>query len=131
LNLTTLKYPKQEPQKVGKGPYQQHTPDRACCLLELVEVAAVGDDLCLPWGAGVKAPILVVHRPCALLHDRQRAWRHLQTRGAEVTTLTSGGGRRTDVAIVLAPTAALVTSAAEAAGDSTTGVPGNLLPNAS
>jgi hypothetical protein len=36
-----------------------------------------------------------------------------------------------DAAVVPAPTAALVTSGAEAAGDSTTGVPNILLPNAS
>jgi hypothetical protein len=36
-----------------------------------------------------------------------------------------------DAAVVPAPTTALVTSAAEAAGDSTTSVSGNLLPNAS
>jgi hypothetical protein len=36
-----------------------------------------------------------------------------------------------DAAVVPAPTAALVMSAAEAAGDSTTGVSGNLVPNAS
>jgi hypothetical protein len=35
-----------------------------------------------------------------------------------------------DAAVAPAPTAELVTSAAEAAGDSTTGVSGNLLPNA-
>jgi hypothetical protein len=35
-----------------------------------------------------------------------------------------------DAAIVLAPTAALVMSAADAVGDSATGVFGNLLPNA-
>jgi hypothetical protein len=36
-----------------------------------------------------------------------------------------------DAAVIPAPTATLVTSAADAAGDSTTGISGILLPNAS
>jgi hypothetical protein len=69
-----------------------------------------------------------------------RAWRRLRTRGSEVTTVTPGGGRRTgpslsasDVVIFLVPTVGLITSAATAgvSGDSTTGVSGNLVPNAS
>jgi hypothetical protein len=46
--------------------------------------------------------------------------------GALVPTLSAS-----DAAIVPAPMVALVTSAAEAASDSTTGVSGNLLPKAS
>jgi hypothetical protein len=51
---------KQESQKVDKGPYHQHAPYRARRLLELLHIAAIGDDLRFPWGADVKAPVLVV-----------------------------------------------------------------------
>jgi hypothetical protein len=46
--------------------------------------------------------------------------------GARVRTLSAS-----DTAVVPAPTATLITSVAEAAGDSTTGISGNFLPNAS
>jgi hypothetical protein len=50
-DLTTLEYPKQESQKVDKGPYRQHAPYHARCLFELVQITVVGNDLRLPWGA--------------------------------------------------------------------------------
>jgi hypothetical protein len=98
----------------------------------------VGNDLRLPWGADVKAPVLVVLRPCTLLHGRLRA---NAGNGPEVQRsppLPSAVGdalvpalSASDVVVVPAPSAALVTSAAEITGYSTTSVSGILLPNAS
>jgi hypothetical protein len=69
LNLTIFQYSKQEPQRVGKGPHQQHGPDRARRLLECLQVAAVGNDLRLLRGAGVKTLVFVVHQIQALVDD--------------------------------------------------------------
>jgi hypothetical protein len=42
------------------GPYRQHVPNRARRLFEILHIAAISDDLRLPCGADVKAPVLVV-----------------------------------------------------------------------
>jgi hypothetical protein len=98
----------------------------------------VGDDLRLPRGAGVKSLVFVVHRLHALVDDPPWAWRRLWIRGAAVVAPTPGSrgalvpALSASVASVV-PTlvAVLITSAAEAAGDSTTGVSGALLPKTS
>jgi hypothetical protein len=81
--------------------------------------------------------VSVILRPCTLLHGWQ-ARRRLRASGTEITALTSVAGGAlvpalsvSDTAIAPAPPAVLVMSAAEIAGDSTTGVSGILLPNAS
>jgi hypothetical protein len=35
------------------NPYREHTPNHARCLLEVVDIAAVGIDVLLPWGTDV------------------------------------------------------------------------------
>jgi hypothetical protein len=129
---------KQEQKELSKDPYQQHGTDCVRCLLELLKVAAVGNDHRLPRGASVQTPIFIVHSFHALSKNASRRWLLPRSRGVAVTAHTLGGGRRTTLdlfasgaAAVPTPAAALITSAAEAAGDSTTGICGALVPNAS
>jgi hypothetical protein len=130
--------PKARTSEGRQGPYQLTTPDRACRLLEIIQVSTVGNDFLLQRGADVKALVLVVHRPCTLLHDHLWSWRCLRTRGAEVTALTSGGRRCTSPGPVRLRRRRCPSSDGRAhhvgrrgRRNSTTGVSGNLLPNAS
>jgi hypothetical protein len=107
-------------------------------LLEFIDVGAVSNDLRLPWGADVQAPVRIILRVGTSNLGCLRVRRRPRVDHAEVVLPPSVGGAAlvpvfssADAAVALVSTAVLVTSIVETAGDCSTSVSFALLLNAS